>query len=767
MRRFSSFSRGASRKSAATSTNGSTTTTSESNALVLHDPSKANASSSSASGSSTDARLKEKEKLAAEIEAEEISEVLPIRKPKHIVDGTASGIKLAAGGVLGGAAALVAMPVMGTYEGVTSARGKGRKAVAIGAAKGLASGLAKGVGSAAVMSIAGGVSGAAQITRGAVQTPFAVHGAAKGKQWDKESRQWVHYSLPAEVEAVNEADAEWAKKLAARREAFKAAAGNKGDSGVADTGFYEMLGVQPDASASEIKRAYLVLARKMHPDKNPDDPEANTRFQKLGEAYQVLSNEDTRARYDLKGMDGLDGSEKLLDPSTLYAMLFGSEKFDDLIGELQLASMIQQAESGDGIDPSLKHMSHKQRAREVKCAHHLAERLREYAEGTMEEAAFVASAKEQAKELSQTGFGEVLTHTIGRMYALKAEQALQSSLPGSVRQRFKMKQHKMNTSVAALKAMVSMYKVSKAAQGLAEDEQAKAMQKDMATFLEGAWLVSVVDVEATLRRVCKKVLTDTAVSREQRRRRALGLKTLGETFLEASSGEAGTNADGKPKTLRERLQEMMPPDMAAAAAEAAEGAEADEEGEDDDDEMDNLAPDEAVFRQEPVSRAALEAMSVSELKACLASQGVDTLGLLEKKDFVDALVRHNGEQMEEQQQPAKASNGSSGGGGGASSGSASSGSASSGGGAADGSSLSPGDRITVAGLNARPELNGRGGVVGVFDPSKGRYAVTLDNEDAPMLLKPGNLKRVQPSAGGDGGGQADVQYEQPYEQSKI
>ena len=57
--------------------------------------------------------------------------------------------------------------------------------------------------------------------------------------------------------------------------------------------------------------------------------------------------------------------------------------------------------------------------------------------------------------------------------------------------------------------------------------------------------------------------------------------------------------------------------------------------------------------------------------------------------------------------------------------------------------------------------------MGVFDPSKGRYAVTLDNEDAPMLLKPGNLKRVQPSAGGDGGGQADVQYEQPYEQSKI
>ena len=69
----------------------------------------------------------------------------------------------------------------------------------------------------------------------------------------------------------------------------------------------------------------------------------------------------------------------------MYAMLFGSEKFDDLIGELQLASMMQQAEAGDTMDPSMKHLSHKQRAREVKCAGHLAERLRPFAEGVAPE----------------------------------------------------------------------------------------------------------------------------------------------------------------------------------------------------------------------------------------------------------------------------------------------------------------------------------------------------------------------------------------------
>ena len=59
----------------------------------------------------------------------------------------------------------------------------------------------------------------------------------------------------------------------------------------------------------------------------------------------------TRARYDAKGLDGLDDA-KFVDPSTLYAMLFGSEKFEDLIGELQIASMLQQAEKNAGDDPS-------------------------------------------------------------------------------------------------------------------------------------------------------------------------------------------------------------------------------------------------------------------------------------------------------------------------------------------------------------------------------------------------------------------------------
>lgn len=65
--------------------------------------------------------------------------------------------------------------------------------------------------------------------------------------------------------------------------------------------YYEVLGVQRDADDQAIKRAYRQLAREFHPDRNPDNPEAEANFKEASEAYQVLSDARARARYDRAG----------------------------------------------------------------------------------------------------------------------------------------------------------------------------------------------------------------------------------------------------------------------------------------------------------------------------------------------------------------------------------------------------------------------------------------------------------------------------------
>ena len=381
-----------------------------------------------------DAVSRNDEQHQMEEDLQEASEVFnslfSTRRPKDGWAGLSSGLKSATKGTVAGLASLIAQPIAGAQEG---------------GVKGFFGGLATGVASAVALPVTGICVGAWQVGRGVANSVEAVNASKAGMQWDNDKREWIFYYLNKEKEEVQDLEAALKAEKAGTTASGDAAKTDINEKKVKDREFYDLLGVSTNASASDIKKAYYKEARKCHPDKCLDDPEAATKFQVLGHAYQILSNEQTRAAYDKNGKPESNSDANManeIDPLVFFAVMFGSHLVEPYVGELWIATtadsmmkdVMEQQQAMDMENMTEEEAAKilagktsnaeimlKQRKREVKIALYLREKVMPFLEANDEDdiLTFKASIQKEAAKIADTSFGATFLVTIG--FALEVE----------------------------------------------------------------------------------------------------------------------------------------------------------------------------------------------------------------------------------------------------------------------------------------------------------------------------------------------------------
>lgn len=507
------------------------------------------------------------------------------RRPKDAISGLSSGIKNLFKGIGIGCIALIGAPVLGAKE-------DGIK----GGLKGLGLGLL----STIIFPLTGAVTGLIQFGRGIYNTPISIKERVKGKKmWDKNDRKWILYSLQDEANLIlNETEDEYfARKKEKSKSSKQKKEDEKGEPSannnqpsktqtnrkVKDTEFYDILQVKTNASAGEIKKGYYKMARKFHPDKNQDDPLANEKFQKIGAAYQVLSDPALRKKYDTHGKQAVE-DVPFMDSSALYELIFGSEKFEIYVGELKLA-MLMLAEQD--TEPNMseeemfdmfgsKKLEFKQKQREVKCAMNLVELIdgfNEENEGEKEN--FIQKFEKEAKELTSSGLGGAMISLLGNSYMLHAKNYLgfsHSLSAGLGINEMKRKAHVISTQYNLLASAVKG--VSKARkEGLfkeameegkqPEDMDAKKQMDGFLIMIDTLWRMTIIDVEKTVGRICSKIFADQGVDRATRTRRAKAILLIGQIFK-----KHGSKSDEGLREIKSKLQQDF--NVATGAADVVE-----------------------------------------------------------------------------------------------------------------------------------------------------------------------------------------------------
>ncbi|KAK6590732.1 DNAJ [Cryptosporidium xiaoi] len=510
------------------------------------------------------------------------------RKPRDAMAGFSSGMKTVGKGVAAGVASLVAAPVVGAAtEGVS------------GFFKGVGAGL---VAAVALPVTAVGVAGY-QMARGVANTPEAISESNKGRKWDKKNRQWIeyYYSLEEEIKQLEERENNQVNQENVSNEqesSDRSKASVNPSKNVVDTTYYDLLSVSPGASPDEIRRQYYRKAKQYHPDKNPDDNEAKEKFQKLGEAYQILADPELRRRYDEYGI-GATEDMPVIDSSLIFTLLFGSDSLEKYVGKLKMASLVEIA-SLNGT-PNISNSSeienmieNEQNKRTIRLAQKMRDKILpildefdannslpiENSEKLMK---WREEISKEAKELCSNSFCDSIVEAIGWSYENYGSQYLGKidtflgiggkyakfqAKTRNVATTWKMASTAIKTAMAAQNLQYAMKKEQTNEDGKGESKEKEAddasvntqqkFEETLPLILETMLQMTLMDIEDTVRTVAKKLVKDMGVDLKVRKQRALAIIEFGSTFQRvANTINQQREENGEKPDARRKVEEAF------------------------------------------------------------------------------------------------------------------------------------------------------------------------------------------------------------------
>ena len=231
-----------------------------------------------------------------------------------------------------------------------------------------------------------------------------------------------------------------------------------------------------------------------------------------------------------------------MDSKVIFEMIFGSEKFEPILGELQISQMMNMKE-----DQPEQILEFHQKKREVQLAVNLIETLQLFMDDKMEE--FEAANEAMAKELASNSMGKAMLGKIAYIYIETGTLhigGLKSIIP-----HFNKMGHNWEAKVSLMKSMYSTFKAAKKMEEQRheefmrkseeekkqEEEKKEPTEKDIENMkkisenmVDVAWSMTVLDIEQTLRAAIQKLFRDTDVDKGLKAKRALALIKLGQIY---------------------------------------------------------------------------------------------------------------------------------------------------------------------------------------------------------------------------------------------